>query len=84
MLYHSRFPTNSLRLLKSVERFQHPGGLPLKQGDFIRLNSGGPIMMVVDRGQNGITGAWRERNGRAQESFSPRAAVHRVFPEQAQ
>ena len=48
-------------------------------GEIVRLNSGGPKMLVVDTTLERITAAWRGADG-AEEIELPSACVHRVSP----
>ena len=68
-----RFRTDMLRLVAPAPLPDVP---PLGVGDRCMLNSGGPIMTVVDVGDDEVVVAWR---GEAiSESVFPRACVRRV------
>ena len=47
-------------------------------GDMVRLNSGGPRMMIVDVNRNSVTAAWRDEDGHALEHSFPVACVRRA------
>lgn len=47
-------------------------------GDLVRLNSGGPRMMIVDVHANSVTAAWRDKDGHALERAFPISCVYRV------
>jgi uncharacterized protein YodC (DUF2158 family) len=51
---------------------------PLQIGNLVRLNSGGPILLVVDV-SNQITVAWRDQSGCAHESTLPEKCLHRPY-----
>jgi uncharacterized protein YodC (DUF2158 family) len=50
---------------------------PLRIGDVVRLNSGGPACLVVDVGER-IVLSWHDAEGATQEAVLPAACVHRV------
>jgi uncharacterized protein YodC (DUF2158 family) len=54
-----------------------PDNPPLGIGDYCRLNSGGPCLLVVDVSGSVVTVGWDLENGVAERSF-PRAAVRRI------
>ena len=63
-----------LGLVARAQDFRRSGEPCLGIGSIVRLNSGGPRMMLVDLdGKGQITAAW----GNAEASF-PLAAVHRI------
>jgi uncharacterized protein YodC (DUF2158 family) len=53
---------------------------PLSLGNFVRLNSGGPTLMVVDVAGDSITVAWQDRAGAVSEASFLRDCLHRVSP----
>jgi uncharacterized protein YodC (DUF2158 family) len=46
------------------------GPRDLRIGDRVRLNSGGPVMTVVDLGEN-VVAAWRDGQAVTEASFAP-------------
>lgn len=52
---------------------------PLKIGDVVRLNSGGPKMIVVDNADEEPVFAWKDR-GEAREIILPAKCVLPVDP----
>ena len=53
--------------------------LPLRVGDIIELNSGGPRMLIVDIAAAGtIIAAWRDSSGMASEGSFLGRCVHRI------
>jgi len=68
-----------LRLVASSEQFQDNREPPLRLGDVVQLNSGGPRCLVVDTDEDNIvTIAWQDSSGIPQEHKLPRACVHRI------
>lgn len=59
--------------------FMRPYCAPLVMGDHSRLNSGGPILLVVDVSDQLVTVAWPDDNGRPKESTVPAACLYRAF-----
>ncbi len=53
------------------------GEAPINLGDHVMLNSGGPVMLVVDVEGENVTASWRTGSG-IQEATFPRACVHRA------
>jgi hypothetical protein len=51
---------------------------PLRIGNFVRLNSGGPIMMVVDHDGLTVVVSWMDGRGSVCEHRFPIVCVHRV------
>jgi uncharacterized protein YodC (DUF2158 family) len=51
---------------------------PLNLGDFVRLNSGGPTMRVIDRGTDIVIVDWADRSGNILEQSFPLTCVYRV------
>ena len=77
-LWQRRINASDLVRVHSVEFFADCREPPLSLGNFVRLNSGGPIMMVVDRDEPFVVVAWRDREGRTHEHCFPAPCVHRV------
>lgn len=72
-----RYQPRHLTRVAKAEHFRDSREPPLRLGDWVCLNSGGPVALVVDDDGNLLTIAWRNRSGAA-ESTLPRACVHRV------
>jgi uncharacterized protein YodC (DUF2158 family) len=69
---------NKLSLVAHSEDFQDPREPPLALGNVVRLNSGGPAMMVVDcASEQTVTVSWMA-GGKNHEQDFPRAGVHRI------
>jgi uncharacterized protein YodC (DUF2158 family) len=51
---------------------------PLRIGDIVRLNSGGPRCLVVDFSDSTVVVAWRDPNQGIVEREFPRDCFHRV------
>lgn len=71
------FPVDRLEIVApaSVFRFEHEP--PVGVGSVVRLNSGGPRMLVVDIDGDSLTTAWRGSDGGITEATLPRLCVHR-------
>ena len=68
------FSSTQLNIIASAESFYDPREPPLRIGDLVTLNSGGPVLLTVDADQKSVTVAW----GRGKkECVFPRACVHR-------
>ena len=50
---------------------------PIRTGDRVRLRSGGPVMLAVDRSGEAVTVAWRDEGG-AHEADLPLATLRLV------
>jgi hypothetical protein len=74
---HRRYHAHRLQLVAKAEQFRDSREPPLRIGDWVRLNSGGPIALVVDAGEL-LTVAWRNPNGLVSESTLAPACYHRV------
>jgi uncharacterized protein YodC (DUF2158 family) len=70
-----------LILVASVDEFHHPLEPSVGIGTVVRLNSGGPLMVVVDLNGETVVTAWGDTEGVQEQSF-PAASVHRVGPDQ--
>jgi uncharacterized protein YodC (DUF2158 family) len=62
-----------LSLVARAEEFQDSREPPLRIGDRVQLNSGGPSTLVVDLDAETVTVAWQ-----GGEAIFPRSCVHRV------
>jgi hypothetical protein len=71
--------SDRLELIAGSEEFRHRREPPLRLGDVVQLNSGGPNCLVVghDLG-NIVTISWRDSSGKPQEYTLPVACVHRI------
>jgi uncharacterized protein YodC (DUF2158 family) len=75
-----QFRANDLAKMADAGNFQHQSEVPLRIGDIIALNSGGPRMMVVDHDNSQVVAAWVGDDGSALEGTFQRVTVHRVTP----
>jgi hypothetical protein len=74
-----RIPARRLEVVARAEEFADAREPPLRFGDIVFLNSGGPASLVVDiAAGESITIAYRERNGRIAEATLPSACMHRM------
>lgn len=65
-----------LAALRLVAKAPPPDDPPLAVGDRCRLNSGGPICLVVDAAEDLVTIAWK--SGETADEFAlPRACIRR-------
>ncbi len=68
-----------LRRIFAAEDFQDNREPPLRLGDIVKLNSGGPRLLVVDLlTADRVTTSWRDESGSTFEQEFPRASVHRT------
>jgi uncharacterized protein YodC (DUF2158 family) len=67
----------------SAESFADSREPPLSLGNFVRLNSGGPTLIVVDVVGDSVTVAWQNGSGSISETSFLRACLHRVSPASA-
>ena len=72
-----RFDASSLRHIAGPEEFQDAREPEVGLGDLVRLNSGGPIMLVVDVDGDVVTTAWK-CSGLVVEHQWQRPCIHRV------
>jgi uncharacterized protein YodC (DUF2158 family) len=70
--------TRDIELVCTAESFRSPYEPPLRLGNVVRLNSGGPPMLVVDVECNAVIVAWRDSAGGAFERRYPTDCVHRA------
>lgn len=68
---------HNLRHIASSAEFQDIREPGFRIGDLVRLNSGGPIMMVVDIDGSKVTTAWAT-SGQVAECSWFRPCLHRV------
>lgn len=66
-----------MRLIATGESFRRGDEPPIGLGDLVRLNSGGPPMMVVDLDGKNVTAAWRSGQKIEERTF-PEVCVHRI------
>jgi uncharacterized protein YodC (DUF2158 family) len=78
-LNHRKLSPTSIDLVDSSENFVDGREPPLMIGHFVRLNSGGPIMIVVEHSKTIVTVAYRDRVGAVLERNFPTACVHRAL-----
>jgi hypothetical protein len=71
------FDPDRLMLIARREQFQNG---PLRFGDIVRLNSGGPPSLIVDLpNDDHLTISWRDQeSGAIGEATFPRECLHRV------
>lgn len=72
----TQLPVESLRLVARGSQQQCVHEPPVGVGTVVRLNSGGPRMLVVDVGGEDVMVSWRTSEG-VQETTLPRVCVHR-------
>ncbi len=65
-----------MHLVNRSEDFRRPGEPPIRIGDIVELNSGGPPMLVVDVDNRIITVGWRDGE-LIREGWLPEPCVHR-------
>jgi uncharacterized protein YodC (DUF2158 family) len=71
---------SDLELVGAAESFNDPREPALRMGCLVKLNSGGPAMMVVDLEGPAAVVAWVDHSGVVCERRFPVACVHRVSP----
>ena len=79
-----KFNASDLEVVPSPQWFNDPREPQLSLGNFVRLNSGGPIMMVVDREGHFVVVSWQDLAGNVREHRFPAVCVHRVLPASAE
>jgi hypothetical protein len=72
-----KFLSDKLRLVAKAEDFHDTHEPPLRIGDVVCLNSGGPLSLVVDICQDSIIIAWQS-GGQVWEYELAAVCVHRV------
>lgn len=70
---NASFESRKLSLMASAADFQDSREPPLRIGDRVQLNSGGPSSLVVDLDADTVTIGWS-----GAEAVFPRPCVHRV------
>lgn len=70
-----RFPGSHLRLVAAAPAPDNP---PLAIGEFCRLNSGGPKMLIVDGCGSKLVAAWKDQDGDVHEAWITREIVRRT------
>jgi len=75
-LERTPFDPKRLSLVARADEFQDSREPPLRIGDRVQLNSGGPESLVVDLDNGTVTIAWP--NGKSSEAVFPRICVHRL------
>ena len=77
MKMHRRcFAPSDLTLVARAGSFRDYREPSLTVGDWVRLNRGSPLALIVDLAAE-ITVAWRERDGRVRELKLPENCFHR-------
>lgn len=71
-------PADKLVLVATAESFANPHEPPLFTGNWVRLNSGGPNMLVVEASASAVIAAWKDDAGIVHEHAFPRACLHRL------
>lgn len=77
-LNRRKIKSTDLKLVGASESYSAPLEPPIQLGNFVRLNSGGPTMIVVDDSEIGVVVAWMDRAGTIREHYFPDACVHSV------
>jgi uncharacterized protein YodC (DUF2158 family) len=81
-LRRKMIPANELAMVAASESFRDPREPPLSTGNYVRLNSGGPRLLVVeadtDTDTDSVVVAWRDNGGAVHEQEFPRACLHRL------
>ena len=81
MINRAQYDSNAIKLVAARDDFFNPHELPLKIGDFVRLNSGGPKTMIVDLDGSGhAVVSWFNEAGELEEASFPVVCLHRVSP----
>jgi uncharacterized protein YodC (DUF2158 family) len=78
-LWRSRIKASDIQLIRAAESFSDPREPAFQLGDFVKLNSGGPTMIVVDKEGAIAVLAWRDRSGGICERRFPFPCIHRVL-----
>lgn len=72
------FRASDLVRVDPSESFEHLQVPPLSTGDYARLNSGSPRLLVVDADETTLTVAWRDEGGIVCERTLPRPCLYRL------
>lgn len=73
------FPAEWIERILPSEQFRDDREPPLRLGDVVQLNSGGPQSLIVDLVDcNTVVISWIDRQGHPCEAIFPSACVHRV------
>jgi hypothetical protein len=67
-----------MKNVASAGSFKDPREPPLFVGNWVRLNSGSPRLLVVENDLSTLTVAWRDDSGAAHELTLPPACLHRI------
>ena len=70
------FEADKLKLVKPREHFDI-----INIGDYVRLNSGGPICLIVDKNNETITVSWKDIFDNVWEVDSPEQCFHLISVE---
>jgi hypothetical protein len=78
-LFRNVIPANKLKLVAPAASFRDEREPPLIVGDYARLNSGSPKLLVVDTaGDDAVTVAWRDSSDEVRERVFPRICLRRL------
>jgi len=69
---------DQLHLVARGSTFQDSREPPLRVGDWVRLNSGGPACLVVDFNGDEFAVSWRDRKGAGYDALFPRLCLGRL------
>jgi hypothetical protein len=73
----SGYAPDRLNRIAKSEEFRVPGEPPVRLGDVVQLNSGGPRCLVVDLLDfNNLAVSWRDSEGMIYEDVFPAPCVH--------
>lgn len=80
-LWRREIKASDIELVQTAETFRDSREPAMRIGDFVKLNSGGPVMMVVDRPDERVAlVAWKDRAAQVHERSFAVPCVHRVSP----
>lgn len=68
---------SDLRRIGKAEDYRDGREPPLRIGDVVTLNSGGPTCLLVDIDGDAVTIAWRD-GPHVEEATLPEACIHRI------
>jgi hypothetical protein len=74
------FSLNKLSMVARAESFRNLREPPLQIGDYVQLNGGGPILLLVAIDGENVTVAWRHADGEVSEASLPQSCLHRRCP----